>query len=68
MRVNSRLLEPKKERLLKERLRDLGANLVIDSGMASGAQHWKAPKIMHRRADSAMNLDEKMATILFEEV
>ncbi len=39
VRVSSRLFESKKERLWKEGVRDLGANLVTDSGMANVAHH-----------------------------
>ncbi len=37
--VNARLFKPQEERPWKERVRDLDANLVIDSEMASGVQH-----------------------------
>ncbi len=51
-------------------MRDLGANLVTNPGMASGTQPWKAPKIKLRRVDWEMNLDGKVAiiviTVIFE--
>ncbi len=49
-------------------MRDLDANLVTDSGMASSAQHWNALKIMLRHVDKGMNLDGIMVPIQFEEV